>query len=203
MTMTLSPLEILRSLPVATVYEAAGKLGDVSPAIRSMVDGMRMAGPAFTVKTMPGDNLVVFRAIEEAPPGSVIVIDGGGSERSTIWGGSSTLAAYTKGLAGCVTNAAVRDLAEIRELRFPVFAPCAAVRGTSKSHPGWIGLTIAIGDAVVRPGDIILGDEDGLLVVPAEKAAEIATSALAKRRDEEARDARIRSGEALRSIFRF
>ena len=196
-------LEILRGLPVATVYEAAGKLGDISPQIRPMVDGVRLAGPAFTVKTMPGDNLVVFRAIEEAPKGSVIVIDGGGSERATIWGGSSTLAAYTRGLAGCVTNAAVRDLGEIRELRFPVFAPSTSVRGTSKGHPGWIGLTIAIGDAVVNPGDIILGDEDGLMVVPAEKAAEIATKALAKRRDEEARDARIRSGEALSSIFKF
>lgn len=203
MTTEKTTLEILSGLPVATVYEAAGKLGDVSPVIRSMVEGVRMAGPAFTVKTMPGDNLVVFRAIAEAPKGSVIVIDGGGSERSTIWGGSSTLAAYARGLAGCVTNAAVRDLAEIRELRFPVFAPCAAVRGTSKGHPGWIGLTIAMGDAVVRPGDIILGDEDGLLVVPAEKAAEIAAKALEKRRDEETRDARIRSGESLASIFKF
>ena len=203
MTTDTLTLEILRSLPVATVYEAAGKLGDISPVIRSMVDGVRMAGPAFTVKTMPGDNLVVFRAIEAAPKGSVIVIDGGGSDRTTIWGGSSTLAAYTRGLAGCVTNAAVRDVAEIRELRFPVFAPCTAVRGTSKGHPGWMGLTIAMGDAVVRPGDIIIGDEDGLLVVPAEMAAEIATKALTKRRDEEARDARIRSGEALSSIFNF
>lgn len=203
MTLDRSVLEILKSLPVATVYEAAGKLGDVSPVIRPMVDGIRMAGPAFTVKTMPGDNLVVFRAIDEAPPGSVIVIDGGGTERVTIWGGSSTLAAHGKGLAGCVTNAAVRDLDEIRELRFPVFAAGAAVRGTSKSHPGWIGLTISIGDAVVRPGDIILGDADGLLVVPAERAEEIASKALAKRRDEEAKETRIRNGEALGQIFKF
>lgn len=198
-----SVLEILKSLPVATVYEAAGKLGDVSPVIRPMVEGARIAGPAFTVKTMPGDNLVVFRAIDEAPPGSVIVIDGGGSQRVTIWGGSSTLAAHTKGLAGCVTNAAVRDLDEIRELRFPVFAAGSAVRGTSKGHPGWIGLTVSIGDAVVRPGDIILGDADGLLVVPAERAEEIAGKAIEKRRDEMAKETRIRNGEALKQIFKF
>jgi 4-hydroxy-4-methyl-2-oxoglutarate aldolase len=198
-----SVLEILKNLPVATVYEAAGKLGDVSPVIRPMIDDIRMAGPAFTVKTMPSDNLVVFRAIDEAPPGSVIVIDGGGSGRNTIWGGSSTLAAHMKGLAGCVTNAAVRDLEEIRELRFPVYAQGAGVRGTSKSHPGWIGLTVAIGDAVVRPGDIMLGDADGLLVVPAEHAEEIANKALDRRREEEAKQARIRNGEPLKQIFKF
>jgi 4-hydroxy-4-methyl-2-oxoglutarate aldolase len=191
----------LKSLPVATVYEAAGKLGDVSPAIKPMVDGVRLAGPAFTLKTMPGDNKAVFHAIDQAPKGSVLVIDGGGSDRVTIWGGTSTVASQAKGLAGVVTNAAVRDLDEIREARFPVYAPGAAVRGTAKSHGGWMNIPLAIGDAIVRPGDIVLGDSDGLLIVPFEHAAEIAAKALEKRKTEESREARLRAGESIKAVL--
>lgn len=199
---TLSDLiRTLQSLPVATVYEAAGKLGDVAPSIRPMIEGARLAGPAFTLKTMPGDNKAVFHAIDQAPPGSVIVIDGGGTDRVTIWGGTSTVAAQAKGLAGCVTNAAVRDLDEIREARFPVYAPGTAVRGTAKSHPGWMNIPVSIGDAIVRPGDIVLGDADGLLIVPAEHAAEIAQRALEKRKTEESREARLRAGEPIKSVL--
>ena len=191
----------LKSLPVATVYEAAGKLGDVSPAIRPMIEGARLAGPAFTLKTMPGDNKAVFHAIDQAPEGSVLVIDGGGTDRVTIWGGTSTVAAQAKGLAGVVTNAAVRDLDEIREARFPVYAPGVAVRGTAKSHPGWMNIPVSIGDAIVRPGDIVLGDSDGLLIVPAEHAAEIAAKALETRKTEESREARLRAGESIKAVL--
>jgi 4-hydroxy-4-methyl-2-oxoglutarate aldolase len=194
-------IETLKSLPVATVYEAAGKLGDVAPSIKPMIQGLRLAGPAFTLKTMPGDNKAVFHAIEQAPRGSVLVIDGGGTDRVTIWGGTSTVAAQAKGLAGCVTNAAVRDLDEIREARFPVYAPGAAVRGTAKSHPGWMNIPVSIGDAIVRPGDIVLGDSDGLLIVPAEHAEEIAAKALEKRKVEESREARLRAGESIKSVL--
>jgi 4-hydroxy-4-methyl-2-oxoglutarate aldolase len=194
-------IETLKSLPVATVYEAAGKLGDVAPSIRPMIEGARLAGPAFTLKTMPGDNKAVFHAIDQAPRGSVLVIDGGGTDRVTIWGGTSTVAAQAKGLAGCVTNAAVRDLDEIREARFPVYAPGAAVRGTAKTHPGWMNIPISIGDAIVRPGDIVLGDADGLLIVPAERAEEIAAAALEKRKTEESREARLRAGESIKSVL--
>ena len=194
-------MDRLARLPVATVYEAAGKLGDVAPHIRSMVDGVKLAGPAFTLKTMPGDNSAVFIAIDAAPPGSVLVIDGGATERVTIWGGTSTVAAQMKGLAGCVTNAAVRDIDEIRNLRFPVYAPCTSVRGVSRSHPGWINIPISIGDAIVRPGDVVLGDADGLLVVPAERVIEIAVSATDRRKGEEAKDARLRAGEPIKAVM--
>ena len=202
--MKMSPFDAvqrLAQLPVATVYEAAGKLGDVAPHIRPMIDGVRLAGPAFTLKTMPGDNLAVFAAIDAAPPGSVLVIDGGGSERVTIWGGTSTVAAKTKGLAGCVTNAAVRDIEEIRAARFPVYAPCTSVRGVSRSHPGWMGIPVCIGDAIVRPGDVVLGDADGLLIVPVERIVDIAMAATERRAAEEANDARLRAGESIRSVL--
>jgi 4-hydroxy-4-methyl-2-oxoglutarate aldolase len=94
-------LTILKSMPAAIVYEAAGKTGDMDPAIRALLPCLHMAGPACTLRTQPGDNLGVFLAIEEAPQGSVLVIDGGGTLRVTIWGGTSTAAAKQKGLAGC------------------------------------------------------------------------------------------------------
>ena len=196
-------IRILRTLPVSTVYESAGKLGDVAPSIRAMAPGMRLAGPAFTLKTMPGDNLSVFRAIHEAPAGSVLVIDGGDTERVTIWGGTSTTAAQAKGLAGCVTNASVRDLDEILESGFPVFAPGTSIRGTTKSHPGWIGVPVAIGGAIVRPGDIVLGDSDGVMVRAVERIDEVVPAALERRKKEQEKERRLRAGESVKSVQGF
>jgi 4-hydroxy-4-methyl-2-oxoglutarate aldolase len=185
------------------VYEAAGKLGDVSPSIKPMFDGIRICGQAFTLKTMPGDNLSVFKAIDQALPGNVLVIDGGGSDRVTIWGGTSTVAAQAKGLAGCVTNASIRDVDEIRELKFPVYAAGTAVRGTNKSHPGWLNIPLAIGDAIVRPGDLVLGDSDGLLIVAFEDLQAVAEKAMAKREQEIIKEDRLRSGESIKQVMGF
>lgn len=194
-------IEILRRLPTATVYEAAGKAGDMAPAIRPMLRGVGLCGPAFTVRIFPGETLAVLRAVATAPAGSVLVIDAGGTERGTVWGGSSTIAAERRGLAGCVTNGAVRDLAELEVARFPVFAAGVSVRGTLKTHPGWSALPVAVGDVVVAPGDVVLGDDDGVLVIPAARAFDVAQRALAQRAAEEAREERLRAGESLLTVL--
>ena len=191
----------LASFPVATVYEAAGKIGDMSPEIRPLVDGVRLAGRAFTVRALAGDNLAVFRAIHEAPAGVVLVIDAGDTDRATIWGGSSTLACVAKGIAGCVTNAATRDIDEIRASRFPLYAAGLNIRGVVRSHPGWLQSPVSVGGAIVNPGDIILGDSDGVVVVAAEQASAVAVACRARRRTEEARDARLRTGEAITTVL--
>jgi 4-hydroxy-4-methyl-2-oxoglutarate aldolase len=192
----------LGGLPTATIYEAAGKWGEVAANIRPIVDGVRLWGRAFTVKAMPGDNLVVFRAIEEASAGSVLVIDGGGTDRATIWGGSSTCACVAKKINGCVTNAAVRDVAQIRKLKFPVYAAGINVRGTVKSHPGWTQVPISFGEVPVRPGDIVIGDEDGLVIVMAEQAEEVLKKAAEKHQKDEERAARLLEGEPFRMLAR-
>jgi 4-hydroxy-4-methyl-2-oxoglutarate aldolase len=194
-------VDILAGIPTATIYEAAGKLGDVEPNIRPVVEGVPVAGRAFTVKAMPGDNLVIFRAIEEAPAGSVLVIDAGATDRATIWGGTSTIACVAKKIAGCVTNAAVRDVAQIRALRFPVYAAGINVRGTVKVHPGWTQIPIAFGGTTVNPGDIVVGDEDGLVIVAAEHARDIATKALKKQATDHEREERLARGESIRSVL--
>ena len=104
---------ILRSMSAATIWEAAGKRGDMSPRIKPLFAEARVAGPAFTVKMFPGETLAAVRSVDAAPPGSVIVIDAGAAERGVSWGGTATFAASRKGIAGLVTNGTVRDLAEI------------------------------------------------------------------------------------------
>lgn len=201
MAISAKALEILKSMPAATVYEAAGKIGDMDPMIRALAPGLHMAGPAFTLRTKPGDNTGVFLAIHEAPAGSVLVIDGGGTLRVTIWGGTSTLYAQQKGLAGCVTNAGVRDLDEVIESHFPVFAPGVSVRGTVKNHKGWTGIPICVGDVAVSPGDFIVGDSDGVVVVPAGLVEEVAAAAVEQRRKEQDWDTRIRNGESGKAVM--
>jgi 4-hydroxy-4-methyl-2-oxoglutarate aldolase len=194
-------VSVLAGIPTATIYECAGKLGDVEPTIRPIVEGLPIAGRAFTVKAMPGDNLVIFRAIEEAPAGSILVVDGGGTDRATIWGGTSTVACVAKKIAGCVTNAAVRDVAQIRALRFPVYAAGINVRGTVKIHPGWTQIPISIGGTPVNPGDIVIGDEDGIVIIAAARAQEVAAKAIKKQADDRAREERLSRGESIKSVL--
>lgn len=188
-------------MPAATAYEAAGKCGDVAPDICLMTPGLKLAGPALTVRCMPGDMTAVVRAIDQSKPGDVLVVDAGGTARSTIFGGTSAIAAKTRGIAGVVTNGAVRDVDELIELELPVFAKTASVRGTVKSHPGWLNLPIALGDAVIAPGDYLIGDSDGVVVLPAARLEEIAANAQTQRRNELEKDNRARAGEPLARII--
>jgi len=192
----------LAKYPVATVYEALGKVGDMSNRIRPVGPGMRVAGPALTVKTFPGDMQPVFHAITRAEPGDVLVVDAGDAERGTIWGGTGTAAAQARGVTGLVTNGATRDLDEVIELKFPVFAAGVSLRGTVRGqHMGWIGTTIAIGDVPVSPGDIILGDCDGVLVIPRARAEEALHLAEAQHERETTRDERLRNGEDVVKVL--
>jgi 4-hydroxy-4-methyl-2-oxoglutarate aldolase len=201
MVISAKAIEILKAMPAATVYEAAGKVGDMDPMIKALVPGRRMAGPAFTLRTKPGDNTGVFLAIHDAPRGSVLVIDGGGTVKVTIWGGTSTAYAVQKGLAGCVTNAGVRDLDEVIESGFPVFAPGVTVRGTVKNHKGWTNIPICVGDVAVSSGDFIVGDSDGVVVVPADRIEEVAKAAIEQRKKETDWDTRIRNGEDGKAVM--
>jgi 4-hydroxy-4-methyl-2-oxoglutarate aldolase len=193
--------DALGRLGTSTVYEAAGKIGDMGPAIRQIIPGTRFAGLAVTVRVWPGDTLAVLRAIDSAPAGSVIVVDAGGTDRAAVWGGTSSLSCVVRGVRACVTNGSVRDVDEIIGLRFPVYAAGVSPRGTLKNHPGWRGIPISVGDCVVNEGDIVIGDSDGVLVVPAKDAAEILIKAEAQDRKQIERDARARTGEALTSII--
>jgi 4-hydroxy-4-methyl-2-oxoglutarate aldolase len=194
-------LKTLAGLAAATVYEANGKRGDMAPAIRQMVPGTRLFGPAFTVRCLPGDFAAVLRAIDKARRGDVLLIDAGGSERVTALGGTSSLAAKTKGIAGAVVNAACRDLDEIRAMKFPVYALGVSVRGTLRNHPGWLQVPVSVGGTVVAPGDFVIGDADGVVVVEKARIAEVVKKALAQRSMERERERQVSSGAKLIKLF--
>jgi 4-hydroxy-4-methyl-2-oxoglutarate aldolase len=187
----------------ATIYEAAGKSGEMSPAIRPVGEACRLLGRAFTVRCWPSDGLAFMRAVEMAQPGDVLVIDGGGTDRSTVWGGSATIRAKYRGLAGVVTNGAVRDLATIRELQFPVWSAGICVRGGVANHPGWHGLTVSVGDVPVAAGDIVVADLDGVVVVPAASAAQVLEKTRAQHAKEQGADERLRNGGSYDDVLRW
>lgn len=197
-----TPLRQLSKLPAATVYEASGKRGDMAPAIRQMVPGARLFGPAFTVRCLPGDFAAVLRAVDRAKRGDVLVIDAGGSDRVTALGGTSSLAAKRRGLAGAVLNAACRDIDEIRAMRFPVYALGASVRGTLRNHPGWLQVPVSVGGTTVEPGDLVVGDADGVVVIARDRIAQVAKAALAQRANERARERQVRAGTPFVKMFR-
>lgn len=187
----------LSGFPAATLYEALGKCGGMGPDIRAMLPRPRLCGPAYTIRILGCETAAVLWAVEQAPVGSVLVIDTGDSGISPVWGGTSTLASSLRGLAGVVTNGLVRDLDEIQALGFPVYATGVSVLGTLKNHAGWPGEPVTVGGVIVRAGDLVVGDSDGVVVVPAERVDEVLIKARQQRAKEEARDARIRAGEPI------
>lgn len=155
----------LRDLGTATVYEAQGAKGALDSGMKPIDPTVRLAGPALTVDARPADNLILHHAVLKAQPGDVLVVDAKGFMEAGPWGDVLTLQAMKLGIAGLVISGCVRDANLIIELGFPVFCRGLSIKGTGKNQPGKVNVPICIGDAVIRPGDIIVGDRDGLVVV--------------------------------------
>ena len=182
------------SLPVANVSDCMSRMFAAGPDLRPMHSGKPMAGPAFTVKVRPGDNLMIHKALELASPGDVIVVDGGGDLTNALFGEIMTRMARVRGLAGIVIWGSIRDAQALREGDFPVFAAGVTHRGPYKDGPGEINTTIAIGGMVIEPGDLIIGDGDGVLCVPFDHAEALCAAAVAKGEAEVRMFADIESG---------
>jgi regulator of RNase E activity RraA len=159
-----------------------------------------LAGTAVTVKTRGGDNLAILRAYDHCRPGDVMVVDADGDIDNALVGGIMTFGAAALGLAGMVLDGAIRDVAEIRERTFPVYARGVTHRGPYKDGPGAINVPVAIGGMVVRPGDIIVGDQDGLLAISPSEAGDVIAKALKQHEAEEATIQAIRDGRWDRSF---
>jgi 4-hydroxy-4-methyl-2-oxoglutarate aldolase len=166
-------VEAFRALPAATVYEAAGQRGMVSPAIRPVYPEAKLCGPALTVKCHIGDNLMIHKAVSIAQPGDVLVISIGNDVQSGAWGEILTTAAQSRGVAGVVIDGAVRDAEATLRRRFPIFSRGLAVGATMKRNLGLINHPLVCGNMYVEPGDLIIGDIDGVVVVPRERCAEV------------------------------
>lgn len=153
--------------------------------LRPYHKGGKLVGPAITVKTRPGDNLLVHKAIDLARPGEVIVVDAGGDTTNAIVGEIMQRIAKKKDIGGFVINGAIRDSLAFRNDTFPVYAKGVTHRGPYKDGPGEINVPISIGGMIIHPGDLIVGDEDGLVVVPIDEAEEILEKARKMAQNEE------------------
>jgi 4-hydroxy-4-methyl-2-oxoglutarate aldolase len=190
-------------LGTATLYEASGQRGALPSAIKPISSTIGLAGPAFTVETAPGNNLFIHRALAAAAPGDVLVVATSAHHDAGYWGDVMTVAALARGIAGLVIDGCVRDSESIRRLGFPVFARGLSIRGTKKDTgaPGSLRTGIHLGDARIEPGDLVVGDADGVVVVSGASAAEV----LEKAREREKREAevieRLRKGETTLEIY--
>jgi RraA family protein len=162
--------------------------------LRPMHNGTKLCGPAFTVRTSPGDNLLVHKAIDIAEPGDVIVVDAGGVNDNAIIGELMSARAEQRGVGGMVIWGAIRDSAELRQGSFPVYASGVTHRGPYKNGPGEINVAISIGGMTVNPGDIVVGDADGLVAIPQDQAEGILASAKAILAKEEKSMKEIKAG---------
>lgn len=162
----------LLRLGAGPVSDALGKTGAMDHEIRPRSANPRMAGPAFTVRVHTADILMVSKALSECPKGSVLVIDGHGERNTALWGGLTTAAADRKGLAGIVVDGAIRDIAEIRLSRLPVFARAVVASAGGAEYAGELEVPVQCGGIVVNPGDWLVGDDDGVVVIPIKRLEE-------------------------------
>lgn len=187
-------VEQFKRLPVANISDVMSRLFAGGHALRPMHDGAPMAGAALTVRCRPGDNLMVHKALDMAEPGDVIVVDAGGDLTNAIIGEIMVAYAQSRGVAGMVINGAIRDSAEIRRGSFPVFAAGVTHRGPYKDGPGEINVPISLNGMPIEPGDLVVGDPDGVLAVPFSLVPAVYQRAAEKHAEEEKVIAAIRAG---------
>jgi 4-hydroxy-4-methyl-2-oxoglutarate aldolase len=195
-------IERFAAFDPATLYEAAGQRGMVDPAIRPAWPGARICGRAATVACPPGDNLMLHIAVVDAPPGAVIVANVNSYMWAGAWGEVLTAAAQARGLTGLVIDGAVRDIDAIRTARFPVFSRGFAIGSCTKERAGKIGIPIQVGGAMVRDGDLILGDADGLVVIEQERLDSVYETALTRRARESEIISQLRQGRTTIELLR-
>ncbi|MGW5106027.1 4-carboxy-4-hydroxy-2-oxoadipate aldolase/oxaloacetate decarboxylase [Nocardia sp. NPDC004123] len=169
----------------ASVHEAAGRRGALPSRIKPVSPSMRVLGPAFPVRCPPGDNLWLHWALAAAPAGAVLVVAVPGDAEYGYWGEIMCHAAMARGIAGLVIDGGIRDSAVLAELGFPVFSNGICIRGTGKDpdSDGALNSAVTLGEITIEPGDLVVGDEDGVVVLPAADAEYIL--ARARQRDED------------------
>jgi 4-hydroxy-4-methyl-2-oxoglutarate aldolase len=197
-----SILQQALELPVASIYEAA-KEGALPSSIKPLSPNFKLVGRAFPVKSPPADNLWIHRAVYSADPGDVLVIDVDGYEEAGHWGDILAQAAIARGIVGLVIYGGVRDSNEMIKMGFPVFSKGICIRGTEKDPNGLgsLGDAITINDVVINKGDLVVGDADGVVIVPKETEIEIIQKAIDREKSEAEITERIKQGETTLKIY--
>lgn len=192
--------DLLLELGTSTLCEASSLPCSLDYALRPVWRGAATAGPAYPLRCAAGDNLAIHVAVERAAPGSVLVIDAGG-HLAGYWGEVLTVAAEARGIAGLVIDGGVRDIDALERRRFPVFARGVAMRGTVKSQVPSVGKPIVVAGVVVAPGDLVVADTDGVLVLPAAHVDATVKAAQSRQRREIQFMERLRRGETTLEMF--
>ncbi|MBN7758186.1 RraA family protein [Nitratireductor aquimarinus] len=194
-----STIDAFRELPVANVSDCMSRMYAGGARLRPIHDARSvLAGPALTVRTRPGDNLMLHHALDIAEPGDVIVVDAGGDLTTAILGEIMVAIAKKRGVAGIIVNGAIRDADEIRRMDFPLYAAGVTHRGPYKDGPGEVNTTIAIDGMVIEPGDLVLADGDGVLTVPFDQTETILAATRRKQDAEQVEMAKIADGSVER-----
>ncbi|GMA65069.1 4-carboxy-4-hydroxy-2-oxoadipate aldolase/oxaloacetate decarboxylase [Alicyclobacillus fastidiosus] len=196
-------LNALSTLPSSTVHEAAGRIGNLPSQIKPVSKTMKLCGFAMTVLSPPGDNLWLHRAIYQATPGDILVVDVGTAYEYGYWGEIMTKAAIERGIGGLVINGCVRDLDRLVELDFPIFARGICINGTGKDDQAQsvVNSPARIGDVIVFPGDLVLGDSDGVVVIPRKQVSRVAELAKAREEKELKVMLELRQGKSTLEIY--
>ncbi|MBL8267610.1 4-carboxy-4-hydroxy-2-oxoadipate aldolase/oxaloacetate decarboxylase [Steroidobacter sp.] len=198
-----SLIEAARQFDTATLHEAGGKIGVMPHEIKPLASSFRVYGSACTVQSPGGDNLWLHRAIYAAEPGDVLVVHVNDKYDHGYWGEIMATAAQVRGLAGLVIDGCVRDGALLREMPFPIFARGLCIRGTGKDFGarGWVNYPVLFGGVTVNAGDLVVGDEDGVVIVPRQAASQVLAAAAKRVTFEREVISRLQQGETTLSIY--
>ena len=194
-----SLVEQFRPIPTSNISDVMSRTTAGGARLRPYHDGTILAGVAVTVRTRPGDNLMLHKAMDISGPGDVIVVDAAGDLTNSLMGEMMMNYAASRGISGFVLDGAIRDVSVIKASSMPIYAAGVTHRGPYKDGPGEINCSIAIDGMVVEPGDIIIGDEDGVVCIPFDQAEAILEAALKKVEQEEQVRIAIREGKLNRS----
>lgn len=198
--MNADPADPLATAGAALISDCLNRFGVMDAGIQRIA-GTAVSGLAYPVRTMVGENSTLHRAVAVAPPRSVIVVDAGAYTDRAVWGELLTLAAIQRGITGAVIDGAVRDIDAIQRSGFPIFARGHTPAGPHKGWQGDQNVSISCGGVVVRPGDLVVGDADGVVVVPHERLAAIRAAVLERLDTEAEWRGRIATGEATTAIL--
>lgn len=194
-------LEILKTLGSATIHEAQGRRGAFDSGIKPLDRDMRVAGPAYTVDSEPADNLMLHYALTRIKAGDVLVVDAKGFMESGIWGDVMTAGAQAKGVAGFIVDGCVRDAATTIESDFPTFSRGISIKGSGKKQVGKVECTITCGGVRISPGDIIVGDCDGVVIIDPAEVDEVIRLSQAREDNEAKLRDRLAAGETTFDIM--